>query len=169
MVKCKDCGLLGVRQNYDGEVVEATDLVRSEGKHEALPAKFVCYASSASFPDINHASKHRFSDNGPEKQEAVDANLNAITTDIDCLVHQDWSQGKTPKEHEEMLNRQIIQQLQINQEKHAQQIAALSETHHQENKSDKWLQLWIHIAVTIFGIIASAVAVYFSTLATLGQ
>ena len=68
-----------------------------------------------------------------------------------------------------MLNRQIIQQLQINQEKHAQQIAALSETHHQENKSDKWLQLWIHIAVTIFGIIASAVAVYFSTLATLGQ
>ena len=188
MVKCKDCGRLGARKNYDGEVVEATDIVRSEGKHGSLPAKFICCVPSAFFPEIKHASRTRISsDNGPERQEAVDANLKAIDTDIDCLVHQDWVPGKTPKEHEEMTNTQILldmkqQIIDLKEEtlRLSKAFKATDQIHHNENRDDrkqagddiKW-QFRVNVAIAVAGIIVGAivsvVVAYFTTLANLGQ
>ena len=188
MVKCKDCGLLGVRKNYDdGEVIEATESIRSEGKHGSLPVKFICCVASAFFPEIEHASKHRIRGGGPERQEAVDANLKAIDTDIDCLVHQDWVPGKTPKEHEEMINTQILldmkqQIIDLKEEtlRLSKAFKATDQIHHNENRDDrkqagddiKW-QFRVNVAIAVAGIIigaiVSVVVAYFTTLANLGQ
>lgn len=187
MVKCKDCGLLGVRKNYDGEVVEATESIRSEGKNGSLPVKFICCGASAFFPEIEHASIHRIRGAGPERQEAVKANLKAIDTDIDCLAHQDWVPGKTPKEHEEMTNTQILLDMKqqiINLKEETLRLSmafkATDQIHHNENRDDRKLTSidarWhfrINVAVAITGIvigaIVSVVTAYFTTLARLGQ
>ena len=187
MVKCKDCGLLGVRKNYDGEVVEATESIRSEGKHGSLPVKFICCVASAFFPEIEHASKHRIRGIGLERQEAVDANLKAIDTDIDCLAHQDWVPGKTPKEHEEMTTLQILldmkqQIIDLKSEtlRLSKAFKATDQIHHNENRDDRKLtsadtrrHFRIHVAIATTGIvvgaIVSVVTAYFTTLANLGQ
>lgn len=167
MVKCKDCGLLGIRDGYtDGDVVEASEFSRETGKHNSGPAKFVCGASSPDFPVITHASIDRIFDIGPEKEEAIQANLDAITADHECSSRQRCRPGNAPKEIEEMVTKDAFNKLQIDfqqwQKDHAgdmknltRQIGALKETHHQENRTDTQWRFWLTLGVSILALIAS--------------
>ena len=91
-VKCADCGFLAIRDEYTEDVKEATRRVRERGEavtsaQNTHRAKVFCYEGVRRMLPLN-----------------MDAQQVAamVNEEIECGEFRKWSEGKTPKEHEEM-------------------------------------------------------------------
>ncbi len=86
--KCKDCGLLAMREQETNLVLEAVDAVRQSGGYRNFgdfgPQHLFCYANHRNFPDL--------------AREVSDS----LNLEIDCDDFRQYQPGKSPKEHEHM-------------------------------------------------------------------
>jgi len=154
MVKCKDCGYLAVRDEYNNNVCEAAELTRNHGQHQSSQgsstrAKVFCFNNSPCFPCITNE--------GPVRQRTThskageDPVVKCINENVDCARFVPWCPGKSPAEQEKMVSLQEMQRLHaearqedvVRQEqwrsddvKRQQEIEALYEKRHQELRND---------------------------------
>ena len=114
MVRCNECGFLAVRDEYDNSVGEADGETRAHGEHRSSQgnktcARLKCYRVSPSFPAVP-----------PRPAVAIAA---AIGQEIDCPLWRQWSEGKTPQEHEQMSFAEIMELRQKTMQLEAKQQA----------------------------------------------
>lgn len=120
-VKCRDCGLLAVRDHYDSSVNEADERVRESGLHKsstgrATVAGVFCYGGKREFTQ--------------EELGGQNAVVDAINREIDCDAFMVWRRGKSAKEHEEMnLLAEVERRTQAAEERATRE----AERRHQEN------------------------------------
>ena len=99
LVKCVDCGFLGARARGDGHWVEADDRFRALGK----PPQDIWEAFPACFRRVIEVNK--LADEQPGSGRDVKA-LGVLQADRPCASFTEWRVGYTPREHEELLDRQ---------------------------------------------------------------
>ena len=100
MVRCADCGFLGLRRTAERDIVEAEPLFREEGKigppiYDKLP---LCFAREVDF-------RKTIPDHGDPKSK-----LAALQSERECDAFTEWKQGFSPKEHAEMLLHEEIRE-----------------------------------------------------------
>ncbi len=115
-VRCKDCGFLGIRKTGDREIVEVELQIRETGDfpyelqftkgdmwadqqyhYEPRP---ICFMRE---PEFLAETQREIS---PGDREAQFTNV--IRRERNCDSFTPWKQGNTPKEHSEMLERQLM-------------------------------------------------------------
>lgn len=101
MVKCRDCGLLSIRDRSTGEARPADEEARDEAHYMSqgtrYAAQFLCHANAENFPydSSDHSTKN-----------AVDS----INLSIECRDFTTWHPTKTAREHEEMTLLQKVEE-----------------------------------------------------------
>ena len=120
MIKCADCGFLAVRNLRTRQLEEAEkeyrdrayiSLTGEEGKlHPRLESLPLCFVASYDLQDEIR--------NKSPKKEVDSRNIIAVVNaDRDCDKSTKWLLGFTPKEHQDILDRQEILKWQIDREK----------------------------------------------------
>lgn len=101
MVKCRDCGRLGVLDEYTDKLCEATKQTRETGWHQssqgnATPATITCCAGIQDFSDSNNRTATQ--------------TVSEISTEIGlCPSFKKWIPGIDPERIEEMaIQEQLI-------------------------------------------------------------
>ncbi len=104
MVKCADCGFLACRNVLTRQLEETEQEVRDEGgpviawNTEKPIGRFeppICFMKSRGYKAIPY---QLFVDNSAVKAE--------IQRERSCELFIRWTQGSTPKEHQEMMDRE---------------------------------------------------------------
>lgn len=88
MVRCSDCGLLGVRKNDTNQLVECMEDMR-EGRKSSQISMPVCAACVVSF--------------WTEAEKQLDNVPRELSRQRECDRFVKWECGFTPKEHLEMV------------------------------------------------------------------
>lgn len=159
MVKCADCGFVGVRLQSDGQLTEADEHCRTSGKirqNQVNPP--VCCASCTQFS--NHAD-HR---------------LEQFTQQRHCATFVQWHPGFTPKEHaDRMLSERLLESRKEERERERQwreeQATIQAESQEtQANRDGEWRQEDIKLTKGSMRttVITSIVVGLLSCAATLG-
>ncbi len=111
MVKCADCGFLAARNRTTRELDEAEGLFREYGTAPIVYDKtgrnpyagweqiLVCFARS-------HDLGGEVAEFGAKDGQKNIAVHYVINQDRECKSFTKWSQGSTPKEHREMMDRE---------------------------------------------------------------
>ena len=102
MPKCSECGLMAVRDSFNGSVCEVQNFTRVSGKHAnargvTTDAELFCYSDSTAF--IRPAN---IGPNGAVIPFEPEKLLPIINAENPCEIFRRYSPGKSPKEHEEM-------------------------------------------------------------------
>lgn len=123
-VRCADCGLLGLRSRENMQLYEADGFFRQRGQQ--LPTDLL---GRVRFDEIPICAAQQAIFNVPDMQ-TFPANLLAqITSQRDCSSFVQWQRGKSPKEHEAIMERQI--EVERDERRHIEMMGVLR------------LQLWI--------------------------
>ena len=104
MKTCASCGFLALRNSYGGKFEEALALYREKRQPRLNQSHLPnCFAMAFNLPDeVNTLA--------PDAEEyAIEQVLRTDRTN--CPEWTQWQQGFSPKEHQEMLNRQVEQKL----------------------------------------------------------
>jgi hypothetical protein len=156
MVKCSECGFLSARNTETRVLEEIESKSRQDGnigkqRYVLIP---VCFVMAASFDEEAEELRRlpEYAGRRNEIEEHIPPNWSAITSTIihkerQCDSFVEWKQGSTPKEHQEMLDRQEWRNWQEKQ-----------------RKEDK---RWRIIELIVFGVIAVLVAGGFTILGAL--
>ncbi len=135
MRKCRDCGLLSVRDMLTSEPRSADERARNDGVYASQGKKFVagflCRANASNF-------------SGDSSMKSSVAAVESINVSIDCGEFVEWYPAKTPREHEEMT---IIERVR------AENDAARQESRDRE----RWnaIRSWVSILIAIAALAAS--------------
>ena len=157
MVKCADCGFLGVRAIWTvsegnfptaGQVGEMWHVSRTQGAME-YPSNALCLAGVIEFP-LGISKSHT-------------GLLAIVQEERECSEFTPWRQGFTPKEHREMLDRKWMieredrrdQEMRAREDRRDQELRRLQERLHSR-------ELWIMggavtIALIVSGVIAAVI------------
>ena len=126
MVKCSECGFLATWLRKKSTFREASQYFRETGQPEDTPADYAEYLPQCFVRQCDLASEvaaNPLLATGSSYSNIVSG---VIKKERDCLSITPWSQGFSPKEHQEVLfNKQIVE----TQRKHANRslfIACLS-------------------------------------------
>jgi hypothetical protein len=127
MVKCRECGLVGVRHD-DRTLREVDERCRSTGEApQCCILPFLCSAQRATFS----APPADF--------------LEQIGLDRECERFAQWYAGFTPKEHMEMMHADELHKMQ-----EAQQQTQREQDRRWRNQ-DKWFNAILALAAVILG------------------
>lgn len=106
LVRCVDCGFLGLRNHDTGTLDEADERFRTEAFfrgspqiHDSLP---ICTKAVVNFRD----------EANPSDRPSI---VQSLKKDRSCAEWTRWRIGFTPKEHQEMLNQQLLLNFQEKQ------------------------------------------------------
>ena len=112
MVKCSKCGFLASR-NVQTRRLEETELeIRKEGalsiawNTEKPFTKYeppICFMQSPDFKALPYSTESIYQ-RDKQSKEVYDE----IQRDRECKFFTEWRQGFTPKEHQEMLDRELM-------------------------------------------------------------
>lgn len=110
MVKCSECGFLAVRDEYNDETCEATDLTRGRWMHKSSKGNSViadvfCFKNAPTFTRFEKVTRG-------DGFVPLESRLEQIATHRECDSFCRWNPGKTPKEHEAMQFQDVAFQLQ---------------------------------------------------------
>jgi hypothetical protein len=155
MIRCADCGFLGLRRRQDRAVLEAENEfriwamhpVRVEGNsgnvYESRP---ICCAQASYLA-------------GELNGETTEELKRVIQHERDCKKFTPWKQGFTPKEHHEMIDRQWEQERQDRRDREMMEFQAEQATlaHKRHMQS-----LAVALLAAILGGIATLAAVRLS-------
>ncbi len=124
MAKCNQCGFLSVRDEFNGKVREAAEITRVQADHRngdgsLSTAKLLCYRNSPCFPKQDTNMRVEI--------------IAKIDADIACSEFESWLPGRSPKEHQEMIEEKMrlawqAEQAEMNRNFQADQ-AQLSRKH----------------------------------------
>lgn len=114
MVKCIECGLLAVKDEYTKKSCEADKETRETGLHSSsegnlTPAKWTCYGNSPKFKDPESWRYGQLTKEGDEENDT----LAAFKENVDCDKFLAYHPGKSPQEHEDMSFQEKMQIQQI--------------------------------------------------------
>lgn len=99
MVKCADCGLLGVYSAGRETIHEVNELARSNGNIAGSPP-LVCAALK--YPLQSEFEKARQLNESKQRLTLSQATLDVLNKPRECSAFCEWNVGFTPKEHKEM-------------------------------------------------------------------
>lgn len=163
-IRCKDCGFLSIRDARDSLVYPADERIRenavtrnhtfSDGEIfggaslTILSDRMICYVGYPALADDMHELRHA---------------KTVIHKERECPHFIQWVPGKTPKEHEEMtiLERVQAEYSQQRQEERQwqQQVEALAETRHQEQRHDnRQTVIWGLVVALVSAIIGGLIS-----------
>lgn len=153
MVRCADCGFLAMRNAETRVLCETEGGFRKTGNHpRMLTARFnvyeevpICFKDARDFKEIGVV------------WGATDAEqrVAALNLEHDCKQWEDWRQGLSPKEHQEMLDRQKLIEWQADREDKDRQ------WRDDQRKSD---HRWRALELLIIGVIGVLMAGAFTIL-----
>ena len=109
MVKCAECGYLGI---WDMEWLHADEEFRREGVLRVAGRIFItprCFAVAADLREEQRALREQGMGPG-------DANKSFLAKDRACGAWTEWRPGFTPKEHREMIDAERLREWQANRE-----------------------------------------------------
>lgn len=110
MVKCVDCGFLGLLDERGGEpIIEASVVYRETG----FPPTYTMLASTTSYTHRAVCFAQAVNMFNRDVQRDI---FNFLRTEQDCPSFTTWQQGFTPKEHREMLDRERLTKWQADRE-----------------------------------------------------
>ena len=185
MVRCKDCGLLTLRNRVSRELIEADQLYRRNPRgveiahirHDGVPLCFArVFDLAEEFNEADQNRARRANEIAQAEEEArlrqglrprigivteseADRKSEAARTvtarERDCVVFTPWRQGFAPKEHLEMLDREERRRWQ------EEQRAADLRWREQQRREDKW---WRVIELIVLAGIATLIAGGFTLL-----
>jgi len=163
MAKCKDCGYLAVRDEYNDTVCEATEFTRERGLHKSsegmsTPARLLCFKNSTSF----HTGRACTVETRDAKLSQMKLANEQLASEVECKHFRKWMPGRSPKEHEEMSFLEMIdnrtRQWREEDIKRTQAFEALYETRHQELRNDAENRDRRSTKITILGIAVAILA-----------
>jgi len=103
MVKCSECGFLSVWLVREQQFVEATEYFRTNGHPENMLLNPRAYQAKCFVQEIPINTEIKVDRDHPTLYK--DAVSGVINKDRICNRKTDWFQGRSPKEHQEMLDR----------------------------------------------------------------
>ena len=127
-----------------GQFVEISSITRSMGGFREYPSDVICFVRVIQFPIQ------------PRNEELLDL----LQRERECAEFTPWYQGFTPKEHEEMLDRQRLREWQAKRE---------DEDRRWREDQRKEERRWRFIELLVFGGLVTIVYVVAQIVAALIQ
>ncbi|RIK73200.1 MAG: hypothetical protein DCC68_25330 [Planctomycetota bacterium] len=104
-VKCAECGFLALRDHHSLALVEATEHFRTTGNRPTTPSGQLVYAKGIPPLCFARAIDLPATIGQPPTDDRIKATIDATRL---CRNFTPWQQGFSPKEHQEMVNQQIM-------------------------------------------------------------
>ena len=170
MVKCKDCGLVMVREKESTSCMELDDFTRGTGHATDLISRKGHYVPRCLV--LAHDLASEFLPEGAQSNEAQKIFLKVLTDDRECGSFTPWLPGFTPKEHVQMVNdralREEIEQRRRNDEaariiaaenNEAARLLAAKNEECRRNRDWNWSVGQMIVQVILAAILAAILAV----------
>lgn len=141
MVKCADCGYLGLENPHSNELQRAGRHAREKATirigDRNYVVRFVCKLGARCFQDMDVPKGHR---------PSVEGYAPVDRDQIQCDQFVDWIEGKTPEEHESMLLQDRVKELE--------------QTTARKNETVTRFQFWAMFVMSALAIIIGLVSIY---------
>lgn len=112
MVKCNECGFLSVWLLQGQKFVEATEYFRENGRPENIVINTMAYQPKCFVQEIP-INTEIDSEDRHGSLKYMEAVASVIKKDRICSRKTGWFQGRSPKEHQEMLDKKSERRWQV--------------------------------------------------------
>lgn len=163
MVKCSECGFLAVRNMETRNLEEIEFESRQSGiiktqRYVYIPVCFVVIANFAEeINNLKQLPKYE------EKKDAIggvlwphysDFIIETLKKERECKSFTKWHQGSTPKEHQEMIDRESMLKWQAEREEADKK---WREQQEQKHSKEEWNRNIFLAAITIIAVILGVI------------
>lgn len=159
MVKCKDCGLVMVREKETTSCMELDEFTRATGHATDLTSRKGHYVPRCLV--LAHDLALEFLPEGTHSNEAQKIFLKVLTDDRKCGSFTPWLPGFSPKEHVQMVHDRALRE-EIEQRRHRDEAARLLAADNEQNRRNRdwnWNAGQMAVQVFVAAILAAFLAV----------